>query len=87
MAFVRRGSISSVAMAIHNPNSVAYKPSTGWQTRKKDESESVFNPTAEDSALAPKLVVSVCHHPDHLRVARWDLFDDCGPAVVRLPSP
>ena len=43
--------------------------------------------TPSQSALAPKLVATVFNWPDHLRVAKWDFFDDRGAAIVRLPSP
>ena len=79
--------MTSNRVPIHAPHSVAHWPRNGPQPKKND-SKSVLNAAAaQGSALATKLVVTVFNHPDHLRVDRWDLFDDRGRVTVRLPSP
>ena len=62
--------------------------SYGQQPRKKDDTKSVFNAAARGSVVwHPCWQLPCSTTPDHLRVGRWDFFDDCGPTIVRLLSP
>ena len=86
VALVRCGSVTFHPVAIRDLNRVAHQPSNGPQPNKKNDSESVNNAAVQGSALAPKLVVTVFNYLDHMRVARWDFFNDRGPAIVCLAS-
>ena len=58
-----------------------------WSAAQEEERLRVgLQCLVQGSALSPMLEVTLFNCPDHLRVARWDFFDDRGPAIIRLPS-